>query len=112
MIIIGFFVVAGLNPVDIGVFFGAKIGSAIGMSTKIVENPFNKLALDLKNKEEKLGLKEKELDAREYNLSDAPQSNYTLLLWVLIAGIFVLFLLVLVNFIFDYKRRNNEKNNI
>ena len=108
IIIIGFFVVAGLNPVDIGVFLGAKVGSAIGMSTKIVENPFNKLALDLKSKEEKLNLKEKELDTREYNLNDAPQSNQILLLG-LIAGIFALFVLVLVNFIFDYKRGNNEK---
>lgn len=108
IIIIGFFVVAGLNPVDIGVFLGAKVGSAIGMSTKIVENPFNKLALDLKSKEEKLNLKEKELDAREYNLSDAPQSNQVLLRG-LIAGIFALFALVLINFIFDYKRGNNEK---
>ena len=109
IIIIGFFVAAGLNPIDVGVFFGAKFGSAIGMSTKIVENPFNKLALDLRDKEEKLNLKEKELNAREVGLDNTFQTKQPLALWVLAVGIFILFILMLINFIFDYKRKNKEK---
>ena len=109
IIVIGFFVVAGLNPVDVGVFFGAKFSSAIGMSTKIVENPFNKLALDLMNKEEKLNQIEEELNIREVNLNNTSKSSQSLLLWLLIAGIFILFILVFVNFILDYKRKSKEK---
>ncbi|HAM88803.1 MAG: hypothetical protein US93_C0002G0049 [Candidatus Falkowbacteria bacterium GW2011_GWD2_38_42] len=109
-IIIVFFASAGINPVDVGIFYGSKVGSAVGMSSSVAENPFNKLALDLKNKENSLSQKEQALNAREAELNSRSGLNQTVLLWVVIVGIFILFILIIINFILDYRRRKNEKN--
>lgn len=111
VIIIAFLASAGINPVDVGIFYGTKIGSAVGMSSSVAENPFNKLALDLKNKENSLSQKEQALNAREAVLNSQIGSNQAVLLWVIIAGILILFILIIINFILDYRRRKNEKNN-
>ena len=108
IIIIGFFFVSGLNPVDISVFFGAKLGKAIGMSIGVPENPFNKLALELKQKEVELDQREKELIKREEGLSKV-KANGNWVLYGLAIGILILFVLVGVNFYFDRRRRTQIK---
>ncbi|RLC38044.1 hypothetical protein DRH27_03215 [Candidatus Falkowbacteria bacterium] len=107
LILVSFFYYAGLNPVDISRFVGAKIGSAVGMSISVQENPFNKLALQLKEKEENLTQKEKDLAQRE-NALNAANSPQIKLVFFLAVGITVLFILVLINFYFDYKRKRRE----
>ncbi|MEA3398256.1 MAG: hypothetical protein U9R06_00740 [Patescibacteria group bacterium] len=102
-IIVAFLFVLGINPVSISKFLGAKLGSAIGMSTSVPENPFNKLALQLKEKEEKLIQREQELDAREKELE--PQNKNEYLITALGLGIIVLFALVLLNYYLDYRRK-------
>ena len=109
VIIVGFFFVSGLNPVDISVFFGAKLGRAIGMSVGVPNNPFNKLALELKQKEVELDQREKDLIKQEEGLSGTG-ANDNLLIYGLGIGIFILFVLVGVNFYFDRRRRTRIKD--
>ena len=112
IIIIGFFAVVGLNPVDVGVFFGAKIGSAIGMSTSVVENPFSRLALQLSEKEERLNKLEKELNEKEKSLGEHSKTEDSrLLLWLMASGIIVLFMLIALNYYLDWKRKKNKISN-
>lgn len=112
VIIIGFFAAAGLNPVDVGVFFGAKIGSAIGMSTSVVENPFSRLALQLSEKEDRLNKLEKELNEKEKSLGEYNKiENQPLLFWLMASGIIVLFMLIALNYYLDWKRKRIKTSN-
>ena len=99
----------GLSPVSITKFFGAKLGSAVGVSTSVPENPFNKLAGQLKQKEEELALREQELNLKAEEL-DSGNNSQDLLIIVLGIGIVVLFALVLLNYYLDYRRRKNEQS--
>jgi hypothetical protein len=112
LIIFGFFGVVGINPVNLSQFLGAKFGQAIGMSVSIPENPFNKLALQLKEKEERLNAREAELAKRENVLttSGVPAGNQDKLVFYLMIGIIILFILVVANYYLDYKRRQKEYN--
>ncbi|MCK5212225.1 hypothetical protein KAJ89_05990, partial [Candidatus Parcubacteria bacterium] len=103
MIVMSFLYVANLNPIDISVFLGAKMGSAIGMNISVPENPFNKLAFQLDEKEARLNEQEKKLDER----ADALGVGDNIGLWLMIIafGIGVLFVLILFNFYLDIKRR-------
>jgi len=105
-IIVSFLFVLGVNPVSVSKFFGAKLGSAVGMSTSVPENPFNRLAVQLKEKENKLIEREQELDKREQNLGSKVNNDY--LVAVLGIGIIVLFGLVLLNYYLDYKRKQKD----
>ena len=107
-IIVNFLFIAGLNPVDIGKFIGAKLGSAVGISTSVPENPYNKLAKDLRDKEDELDLREQELFEKEKALGSGGQKDFLVI--AMGAGIIVLFTLVLLNYYLDYKRRKNEEN--
>lgn len=106
-IIVAFFYQLGLNPVDLGKFVGAKMGSAIGMSISVPENPINKLALELKEKEAGLNDREKELNDREKELARTGALNDNMYLFMG-GGIVILFFLVLMNFYLDYRRRKLE----
>ena len=109
LIIIAFFTVIGINPVDVSKFVGSKIGRAVGMSISVPENPFNKLALQLKEKESQLAVREKELAAREQELNKT--GNQDTLIWLLITGIGVLFVLIFLNYFLDYRRKKIVSKN-
>lgn len=105
---IGLFYYAGLNPIDIGRFLGAKMGSAVGMSMSVSENPLNRLALDLKEKEATLNLRENQLKQREDDLNNQKMNAQMKLIIVLSIGVVALFILILANYYLDYKRRKNN----
>jgi len=105
-IVMAFFYQLGLNPVDLSKFIGAKVGSAIGMTISVPENPINKLALELKQKEAGLNEREQDLNEREKALAKASALNDNLYIFMG-GGIIVLFILVLMNFYLDYKRRKS-----
>jgi hypothetical protein len=109
-IICGFFGVVGINPVNLSEFLGAKFGQAIGMSVSVPENPFNKIALQLQEKENSLNQREIELNKRADELSAGKSDSQNPLITYLMLGIFVLFILVLANYYLDFKRRKTEKN--
>ncbi len=99
----------GLNPVDLSKYYGAKFGSAVGMSVGIPENPVSKIAMQLKEKEERLNERETELKKLEEDLSKKP-SDDKLIIYLMGSGIVTLFLLILINFYLD-KRHRAKKNN-
>jgi hypothetical protein len=108
LVLISFMFLAylGLNPIDLSRYYGARFGSAVGMSMSIPENPVNKLALDLKKKEEALAAREQDLSRREAELINRPERD-RLLIWLMGLGIIVLFLLISLNFYLD--RRSRKK---
>lgn len=109
-LIVGFFYYLGESPIQLGQYLGARFSSAVGMSVSVPENPVNKLALELQQKENSLTQKEQELNAREQALNESNNNRQSTLIMVLGAGIAVLFVLVILNYILDYRRRRREKN--
>ena len=108
IIFLSFFNILGVNPLDIGKFFGAEFSQAVGMSVSIPENPFNKLAVQLKEKEKNLNEREIALDNREKNISPVDQTQNRIIYGI---GIGMIFLLVLIttNFFLDFHRRRNGR---
>jgi len=104
IIFFSFLSMLGANPIDMIEFFSANLGKAVGVSTTVPENPFNSLAAQLKEKENKLALKENELKQREDSLSGINSAQNRSILFIGI-GVVVLFVLILINFIMDYKRK-------
>ena len=107
---IAFLFIIGLSPVDISKFVGSEWSRAVGMNVGVVENPFNKLALELKQKEASLNEREKELSAMERDLL-MPDKKQDIMIMVMGAGILVLLVLIMANYYLDYKRRQETKNN-
>jgi len=98
----------GVKPLDISAFFGAKIGNAVGLSVGVEENPFNKLALQLKEKEDALNEREAKLNKIESELKETGISRQDKLIYGMGVGILVLFSLILINFILDHRERREE----
>lgn len=108
-ILVGFFFYVGANPVSVGKFIGAKFSRAVGMSVSVPENPFNKLALQLKEKEDRLNNMESELNQREIEMAKNASSSQAKLIIGMGAGLILLFILIALNFYLDYRRRQQSK---
>jgi hypothetical protein len=106
IITFSFLYLAGVNPVKVSFFIGAHISRAVGMDVSVPENPFNKLALQLKEKEQLLNLREADLNKREASTADNRNDLY---LAILGGGVILLFLLVMINYYLDYKRRKTGR---
>lgn len=92
----------GLQPIELTRYLGAGLGRAVGMSVGVPENSINKLALELKNKESQLDQREQAIAEREAAAGDQAVAYY------LAGGIAILFILVIVNFFLDHRRREQE----
>lgn len=104
-----FMIQLGLNPIDTGVFMGAKFGKAIGLEVSVPANPFNKLALQLNEKEAGLDEREEALNVREQALLVEKKEASNWPLWGMGTGIIILFFLVLTNFYLDFYNRLKAK---
>ena len=102
LIVLSFLNISDINPVSLSYFVGAKFSSAIGMKTSVPENPVNKLALELKTREADLDAREQDILSREVEIYKT-QEQY--LLYGIAGGILVLFVLILLNFYLDIRRR-------
>lgn len=92
-------------PSEILKYLGAQIGSSVGVSLTVPENPFNKWARQLQEKE-------KELNLRERALNEAflkAQQESKIILTAILVLIIILFFLLLLNFYFDFKSRKIQK---
>ena len=103
-----FLTYVGLNPLDISKYYGARLGSAVGMSVSIPENPISKIALELKEKEEDLNTREVELKQLEDSLKKEPIGD-RFIIWLMASGILALFILIVVNFYLDKRHRSKNK---
>lgn len=101
-----------INPADLGSFIGSRIGKAVTTTinkASVPENPINKLALELSNKEKELNYYEDFLNQREADIAKNSTlvDNKLLIFFSVIIGF--LFLLIFLNFYFDYRRRLRAK---
>lgn len=111
LILVSFLALIGLNPINLAQLISTKIGLAVDMvnrtTAKVEPNPYNTVALQLKEKESTLGEKEKTLNQKEADLLtiNAQQNKIIIALAV---GIFILFALIITNYYLDYRRRKKE----
>jgi hypothetical protein len=69
------------------------------LKSTVLENPYNRLAAQLDNKGQELSRREMALDALEAKLEKS---------YIKVMGLVgLLFLLIILNFVFDYRRRKS-----
>lgn len=109
-ILVSFLYTVGVSPIDYSRYIGARFSSAVGMSSSasVPENPMNTLALQLSDKETKLAQKENELNKREAEIESAKYVLQNKVIWGMIIGIIILFILILINFFLDWRRRKTK----
>jgi len=108
IIFLSFFNILGAKPLDIGKFLGAQFSQAVGMSVSIPENPFNKLAIQLKDKENRLNEREAALDLRDKEVSQTDKMQNRII-YAIGIGLMTLLVLIVVNFFMDFHRRRNGR---
>lgn len=89
------------NPAAIFKYLIAQIGSSVGVSLTVPENPFNNLVKQFQEKE--MELKEREEKVNEMLMKIERESRIILSLILIL--IIILFFLLLLNFYFDYRTR-------
>lgn len=99
-----FFLVLGLNPIDVGKIIKVKVGQAVGMSVGVPENKYNKVAAQLEAKEDRLNEREQDIRLLEERIVNSYGGQERLVMF-LSAGIVILFILVFVNYYLDYKKK-------
>ncbi len=108
---VAFLFLLGLSPVNVLDFIGGKSGLAVGMTTGVAENPTNKLAKELMQKEDALNARQTELDQLQKNLS-APNKRQDIYIILMSIGIWSLFALISINFYLDHKKRKQMEEEI
>jgi len=94
-----------VGPVEISKYLLAQVGSGVGMSVSVPENPFNVWDQQLREKEE-------ELEEREdlvYQVLEKRERESNLIFILILGLIAILLILLLVNFYFDYQDRKYQK---
>jgi len=105
IIVVGFFYVLGLNPITVSRLVGSRISSAIGFNVSVPENPVNKIAAQLKEKENRLEVQENNLLKREKEVAEAKVEQQKKIILFMSIGIGILFILVTLNYYLDFRRR-------
>lgn len=94
-----------IRPPAILNYLLAQVGSSVGMSLTVPENPFNTWAKQLQEKEENLNKRE---EAILKLIEKSERDSKIILVLVFILSI-VLFFFIFLNFYFDYQERKNLK---
>ncbi len=95
----------GATPPEIMKYMLAQVGSGVGMSVSVAEKPFNTLAQQLREKEIRLEEKEDSLIA----VLQQNERDGRIIMGLIIVLITILFVLILLNFYFDYKAGKYQK---
>lgn len=95
----------GVDPAKIMKYLVAEIGSSVGVSLTVPENPFNTWAKQLQERETELQKREQTLN--EILIKTERESR--IILTLILVLIIILFFLVLLNFYFDYRTRRFQK---
>jgi len=106
-IAVSFLYTVGVSPVDYTKYLGARFSSAVGVgsSASVPPNPMNTLALQLKEKENRLNIRESQLNKRETDLKSPNSVMQNKVIWGMMIGIIALFVLIMINYILDWRRR-------
>ncbi len=107
LIVLNIIVASGHDPISLAQLVGTRISRAVGVGASVAPNPYNSVALQLKEKERSLGEHERELAAREKKLDKELVSQKTIIA-ILTGFIFVMFIMLLLNFYNDHKRNQKK----
>lgn len=103
-----FYAVFRVNPLALGRYLIAQIGSGVGITVSVPQNPFNTLAQELREKESALLEKEEEIKQRELEFQERiakeQRSRNTAFLVYLLTGGIVLLALILLDRRLDHRR--------
>jgi len=92
-------------PGDIAHYFLATLGSASGTRVEVPPNPYNTLAQQLIEREEELDMRERGLEGALIQI----EKENRMMLHLILGAITALFVLLLINFYFDYQVRKVER---
>ncbi len=93
----------GVEPIEITSYLSAEVGAATGTQVSVPENPYNRLAQQLEEKEENLEEKEEALALMVQEQGQQSESILNLI-FVFIIGLFIM---VAANFYLDFKARKS-----
>ena len=82
------------------------MGSNVGVSVSVPVKPYNKLATELREWQSQLEEREKALNQREADLAVKKYVQGEVILRLILATLIIIFVLLLLNFYFDFKSRN------
>lgn len=104
-----------IAPTDLVFYSLASLGSSVGVSVSVSPNPYNTLAVQLQDWQNKLIEKEKTLNQKELELRQKSTIQGEIISKLIVALLGIIFLLVLINFYLDFKFRikilnKGEKN--
>ena len=106
-ILVSFLQVIGINPISIKNYIspGTSNAEQVGASASIAVNSVNTLAKQLKDKESALVAREDALEKMEKNMFSPVYLLRNKLILFMFFGIVTLFVLLILNFYFDLKRK-------
>lgn len=106
MFIIGALVLLGVALSDPGQKIGQQLGSVVGMYASVEPNEYNTLAQQIKEKQEELDTREKKITEKELlsEQQEIPKRDSVAIIYITLIGLLLL-VLVLLNFILDWRRR-------
>ncbi len=99
-----------ISPIFVVNYLAAQAGSAIGISATVPPNPYNTIAQQLNKKEKELQEREKEINQKEKQIKEKVVSQNKAILWGLFSMTFILFVLILMNFYLDFKRKKSNQS--
>jgi hypothetical protein len=105
-----FFYILVANPISLYNYFSGTESKAADLQTTVAKNPYNTLAQQLSDWEDDLDKRESGLNELEKKITEKSQIEKIL---IVIIAIFLplLFVLIFLNFYFDYKRRKAKRDN-
>ena len=108
-------IILRIAPTDLVSYSLASFGSAVGVSVSVPPNPYNTIAVQLQDWQNKLIEKEKTLNQKELELRQKSVIQGEIISKLIVALLGIIFLLVLINFYLDFKFRvkilsRGEKN--
>lgn len=108
-------IILRIAPTDLVSYSLASLGSAVGVSVSVPPNPYNTIAVQLQDWQNKLIEKEKTLNQKELELRQKSVIQGEIISKLIVALLGIIFLLVLINFYLDFKFRvkilSREKKN-
>jgi len=98
-------IILRIAPTDLVSYSLASLGSAVGVSVSVPPNPYNTIAVQLQDWQNKLIEKEKTLNQKELELRQKSVIQGEIISKLIVALLGIIFLLVLINFYLDFKFR-------
>lgn len=99
-----------VSPLEWGKYFRAQFN--IGQTARVEENPMNKLAQELRNKEEELDEREAELSRKEEYLVQEIKEEQEKRNKIVVYMFTTIAVLMLINFLWDWKRSEKEQKDV